>query len=262
VDALDRLLDHLTTADPGGVLGAWLTGSAVQGGLRPDSDLDVLVVTRRSLTPGERSALVGVCLEVSGRQATGGPARPLELTSLVLGDLVPWRYPPVRDLRYGEWLRRRLATGVFPAREPDPDVAVLVTAARQRARVLVGTTCSALLPAVPPAHLRSAVLDSLDPLLDDLVGDERNVLLTLARMLVTLRTGRVVPKDEAGRTVAPELPERHRETVLLAARAYLGEVDDDWAGRFDVARDTADHLASLVREEGSHPMTGRDSGSR
>ncbi len=36
------------------VLGAYLHGSAVLGGLRPQSDIDVLVVLRRQTTAGER----------------------------------------------------------------------------------------------------------------------------------------------------------------------------------------------------------------
>lgn len=37
--------DHLDRHDPGGVVGAYLYGSATSGGLRADSDVDVLVLT-------------------------------------------------------------------------------------------------------------------------------------------------------------------------------------------------------------------------
>ena len=55
----------------GDVLGAYLHGSAVVGGLRPNSDLDILVVLRR---PRERRALVEALLEVSGARARRGRA--------------------------------------------------------------------------------------------------------------------------------------------------------------------------------------------
>ncbi|MDQ0373940.1 aminoglycoside adenylyltransferase domain-containing protein [Cellulomonas humilata] len=51
------------------------------------------------------------------------------------------------------------------------------------------------MPAAPVADLRRSIDDSLEPLLDGLVGDERNVVLTLARMVVTLETGAIVSKD-------------------------------------------------------------------
>jgi streptomycin 3"-adenylyltransferase len=65
------------------VLAAYLYGSAVAGGLGPDSDLDVLVVGRRSLTGGERAAIIQRLLPISGRRAVGGPARSIELTIVV-----------------------------------------------------------------------------------------------------------------------------------------------------------------------------------
>src|SRR5262245_11113180 len=72
----DIVRDVLGTA----VLGTYLYGSAVGGGLRSGSDLDILVVSNRSLTGDERSAIIGRLLPISGRGAGGGPARPIELT--------------------------------------------------------------------------------------------------------------------------------------------------------------------------------------
>lgn len=46
-----------------------------------------------------------------------------------------------------------------------------------------------VVPRVPPAVLQQAQLDLLPDVLDGLVGDERNVLLTLARMVVTAESG-------------------------------------------------------------------------
>ncbi|MFF8378047.1 nucleotidyltransferase domain-containing protein [Streptomyces sp. NPDC015661] len=48
------------------VLAACLHGSAVLGGLRPSSDVDVLVTVRRRTTEAERRALVESLLAVSG----------------------------------------------------------------------------------------------------------------------------------------------------------------------------------------------------
>jgi streptomycin 3"-adenylyltransferase len=95
--------------------------------------------------------------------------------------------------------------------------------------------------------LHRAVHDSLDPLLTNLVGDERNVLLTLARMAVTVETDQILPKDHAAEQVRPSLREPYRSTLALAARAYVGEVVDDWSDRRTEARITADHLARRIR---------------
>ncbi len=71
-----RLREYLSEANPGNVLGVFLFGSSVMGGLRPDSDIDVLVLTRRSLSEGERRDLADFLLHFSGRRATVTPGRP------------------------------------------------------------------------------------------------------------------------------------------------------------------------------------------
>jgi predicted nucleotidyltransferase len=126
------------------VLGAYLHGSAVLGGLRPTSDLDILVVIQRPTTATARRALVEGLLEVSGARARRGPARPVELSVVVKGDIKPWRYPPRQEFLYGEWLRDTYEQGGTPRPEPAPDLAVLITMVLQGDAVLVGP---------PPAQL-------------------------------------------------------------------------------------------------------------
>src|SRR5262245_42960560 len=86
------------------VIGAYLHGSSVLGGLRLHSDLDVHVVSRRRTTAKERRALVDGLLEVSGLYPRSGHALPVELTVVVQSDVRPWRYPPRCEFLYGEWL--------------------------------------------------------------------------------------------------------------------------------------------------------------
>jgi streptomycin 3"-adenylyltransferase len=66
-------------------------------------------------------------------------------------------------------------------------------------------------------------------LLDNLRGDERNVMLTLARMWVTLATDRILPKDSAAQWVLNRLPAELSPALDLARAAYLGERRDDWS---------------------------------
>lgn len=247
VEAIERVVGHLTETDAGGLLGVSLVGSSAVGGLRPDSDVDVLVLMERSLSRAERRVLVDLLLQLSGRRATVKPGRPLEVTALVLGDVVPWTYPPVCDFLYGEWLRDEFVAGRVPEPHTNPDLAVLITTARQHATSLLGPHPRDLLAPVPSQDLRRSIRDCLGPLLEDLVGDERNVLLTLARMVITAESGRIVPKDEAAGAILPSLPEPHRAVVSLAARGYTGAVVDVWTDLQAEARDTAVHLAERIR---------------
>jgi len=54
------------------------------------------------------------------------------------------------------------------------------------------------------------------------VGEERNVILTLARTVVTAETGQIVSKDQAADLVLPSLREPHRSVLSTAARGLSG----------------------------------------
>ncbi|MEW2067407.1 aminoglycoside adenylyltransferase domain-containing protein [Streptomyces sp. NPDC007346] len=234
---LTPLLNHLDRENPGDVVGVYLYGSASASGLRPDSDVDLLVLTRRSLTAPERAALVSLLLDSSGwrghaeRFPGAAHRRPMELTGLVVDDVVPLTDSPRRDFQYGEWLRADLVNGRLPRPTDDPDVVVLLATAHSACRVLAGRAFGDVVPLVPPELLRKAVLAVVPDVLEGIEGDERNALLTLARILVTLDTGRIVSKDAAAEAVAPTLTAADRGLLELARAGYLGTVTDDWTGR-------------------------------
>ncbi|MEO5749020.1 MAG: aminoglycoside adenylyltransferase domain-containing protein, partial [Ornithinibacter sp.] len=209
-------------------MGLYLTGSSCDGGLRPGSDLDILLITRAPLQVRDRRMLIEHLLRYSGSGATRQPGRPIELTSLVLDDIKPWRYPAVRDFLYGEWLREEYEAGALPHREADPNLPVILTSARLHSSVLMGPPLAELTEPVPREHLTQSMFDALPSLLDGLVGDERNVLLTLARILFTLRTGVIAPKDVAAVKARSTLAPAQARILDLAAQSYRGEVQDDW----------------------------------
>ncbi|MDP9644311.1 streptomycin 3'-adenylyltransferase [Actinopolyspora lacussalsi] len=227
----------------GDLIGVQRYGSAVHDGLRRFSDLDLLVVTRRTIGPARRRALVEGLLGISGPEPGARP-RPVELTVVVAGEVRPWRYPPRVDLQYGEWLRPELSTGAEPPSGPDPDLAVLLTSVRERGLALAGPRATELLDPVPHEDLVRAVLDGLPGLLAELHTDTRNVVLTLARMLVTVRTGRIVPKPEAAELVLPRLSDNDGNVLAHARAVHAGEQEalpaelpglDDFAARMAAA---------------------------
>jgi predicted nucleotidyltransferase len=231
-------------------LAAYLYGSAVASGLRRDSDLDVLVVSGRSLTGYERAAIVQRLLPISGRCAVGGPARSIELTILARPALIPWRYPPDIEFQYGDWMRAKLERGELPEwPHADLDVAVLVETARRAAVPLFGAAVSAILEPVPRADLIRAMVDSIPILMPgiDAGDDTRNGLLTLARIWTTLATGEIRSKDEAARWALARLPDEHRPVLAHARAAYLGESPEDWRELASRLRPHVDHVVERIR---------------
>ncbi len=235
-----RTVEELIGHDP---VAAYLFGSAVVGSLRVDSDVDVLVLIDRPLASSTRQALVTRLLGISG--AVGGlVARPLELTVVNRRDVVPWRYPPRSEFVYGEWLREAFEQGQVPGPDTDPDLVIVLAKVRQASIPLRGRDARRVLEPVPKRDLLRALEQSLPSLVDGLPGDERNGLLTLARMWVTAATGDIVPKDAAADWALERLPAPLVPTLDLARKGYRGEIRDNWSAR----RDETAHLSTHLRQ--------------
>jgi hypothetical protein len=78
---------------------------AVLGGLRAQSDIDVLAVSARRTTHDEKRRLVTRRLDRLRTDPAAAPPRRVELTIVVSSEMRPWRYPPAMDFQYGEWWR-------------------------------------------------------------------------------------------------------------------------------------------------------------
>jgi streptomycin 3"-adenylyltransferase len=239
------------------LVGAYLHGSAVLGGLRPYSDLDMLVVARRPTTRAEKRRLVERLLTVSSverfhtvsRAMPPDLPRPIELTLVVQSEVRPWRYPPRFDFQYGDWLRPAFERGEV---EPwptttAPDLASLITMVLLAARPLLGPPPAEVLDPVPRADYLGAIVGDIDPLLDHLEGDTTNVLLTLARIWSTLATDSIRSKDVAATWVLAHLPPEHQPVLARARAIYLGDEDERWEDLRRVLRPCTDYLVGTIK---------------
>ncbi|GGT02810.1 aminoglycoside adenylyltransferase family protein [Streptomyces chromofuscus] len=210
------------------VIGTYLHGSAVLGGLKPASDVDVLVVSRRRMDEQERRGLLGGLLGISGSR---NKVRPVELTVVVQSEVRPWRYPPTCDFLYGEWLRAEYEAGDVPQPEPMADLALLITMAVAGDHPLTGPRPAQILDPVPHADLVRASVAGIPGLVDSLDGDTRNVLLTFARMWTTLATGQIMSKDAAADWALAQLPPEYRPALEHARQLYLNcsYADEEWS---------------------------------
>ncbi|MFE9689427.1 aminoglycoside adenylyltransferase family protein [Micromonospora sp. NPDC005806] len=238
----------VTTVLGGDVLGVYLHGSGVLGGLRPASDVDVFVVSRSRTTGAQRRALVEGLFEISGRRAFRGPARPVELTVVAQSAVRPWRYPPRGEFLYGEWLRDEYTAGGAPEPEPTPDLAPLITMVLRGDTPLAGPPPAELLDPVPAADLARAIVAGIPGLLAGLDDDTRNVLLTFARIWATLASGDVLPKDAAADWALAQLPTEHRPVLAHARASYLGEAQERWSDDLTAqVRPHVDHVRAEIR---------------
>jgi streptomycin 3"-adenylyltransferase len=217
------------------------------GGLRPSSDLDLLAMTGRPTTPGDRRALIDHLLGISGSRARSGPARSIELSIAVRADVRPWVFPPNLDFQYGDWWRSEFERGdISPWKTPNPDLAVMLASARERSEPLVGPNLRDVLDPIPRADVNQAMLDAIPDLLADLDADTRNVILTLARIWYTTATGSIEPKDVAADWALARLLEQDRAVLAHARAIYLGEEPERWEDLRTSVRPHADVLVQAI----------------
>lgn len=231
------------------LLAVYLHGSAASSGLRPQSDIDLLAVIDRPMTEEQRRRLLPELLRISGRY----PAQPrglrcIEVMVFLEADLTAPGFPARAEFIYGEWLRDAFESGQLPTPVSAPENTLVLAQARHEAFPLFGPTTKELLPEIPLEHARRAMRDLLPMLLDGLEGDERNVLLTLARMWRTAATGEFVAKDTAATWATPRMPAQEAAMLTFACDAYLGKVEDDWGNRQAAAQRAAQYLHQRVSE--------------
>ena len=228
------------------IIGIYLYGSAVEGGLQKDSDVDVFVTLNRKTTVEERKTLVNLLMRVSGEIGNSLSMRPLELTIVYVPVTGLWQPSPSAEFMYGEWLREDFTAGVVPEPFYDPDLMILFKKVRESSVILSGQAAFDVFETIPAAAINNAIRDSLPNLLSSIRGDERNVLLTLARMWFTVATGAIAPKDKASQWAEEQLPVEESELLTMARMAYLGEVIDVWQGKDDEVDALANTMKLLI----------------
>ncbi|WP_095163307.1 aminoglycoside adenylyltransferase family protein [Pseudomonas sp. Irchel 3F5] len=208
-----------------------LYGSALEGGLKPLSDIDLMATIDVPLCETSRHALMQALLVHSAWPGSSAVLRALELTVVALSELRPWRYPPKREMQFGEWLRNDIEAGRFASAMVDPDLAILMTKLRLHSTPLHGPEAVCLFEAVPAADFVSALTDTIAQwkAQSDWNGDEKNVLLALARIWFSAATGKIATKDAAAAWVSERLPPEHAALMMIAADAYLSGQEDGLA---------------------------------
>ena len=250
-DALSVIQRHLGST----LLSVHLYGSALDGGLKPLSDIDLLVTTSARIDDATRRALIADLLQMSALPGQDDALRALEVTVVVRDDIVPWRYPARRDVQFGEWQRADILAGVFEPAMADHDLAILLTKARLHSIALLGLPADACFDPVPEDDMFRALADTLaqwnTPA--DWAGDERNVVLALARIWYTAATGNIASKERAADWAIERLPVQHRPILSDARQAYLGHAED----RLAAQADRLDAFIRFVKQEAGSRLAAR-----
>lgn len=249
-DQINQCLNLLKNILGSDLLGVYLYGSSVFGGLQRYSDIDLFVVVNRSTTHEEKAKLAVSLLQISGIYMKSSKL-PIEMTIVNKSDVNPWHYPPYFDFQYGDWLRKEFESGniePWPSKEM-PDLAILITQVLLANKVLLGPDPNELLSKIPYQDFIQAITKSLDTLMADLQSDTRNVLLTLARIWNTVETDSILAKPVAAYWVITRLPDNYRPVMERAKAICQGEQDDYWDDMRTIIHPCAEYIYSCINQK-------------
>lgn len=232
------------------LLGMYIYGSFLMGGLQKFSDIDLFVVSKRETTREEKEQLGKALLKISGVYAVSKDLKPVELTIVVKSQVNPWQYPPKFDFLYGDWMRKDFAAGnvePWPTKEL-PNLALVVTQLLLSNKVLFGPKPETLLDAVPYKDFILATTREIDSLLEDIDWDTRNVLLTLARIWSTVETNTIRSKADAASWTIERLLDEYKPVLVKARHILLGEREDDWKEGEKLIRPCAEYIVQQIKK--------------
>lgn len=232
------------------LLGVYLYGSSLVGGLQKYSDIDLFVVTNRATTSEEKNKLIANLLQISGIYMKSSKL-PLEMTLVEKAAINPWKYPPYFDFQYGDWLRKTFEKGII---EPwltyeMPDLALIVTQVLLKSQTLWGVEPGQLLAHVPYHDFMKAMLHDLDRLAADLEHDTRNVLLTYARIWSTLETNAIRSKPAAADWVMNHLPKIYQPVMKRAKSICIGVENEYWDDIEVLIKSCADFMVGKINAQ-------------
>lgn len=230
------------------LIAVYLHGSSVSTGLKPTSDLDILVVLNKAINKEIRQQIVHHLMDISGlypRDPKG--RRPLEVAFFLMQELENLSYPAPCELIYGEWLRDDFERGQFDGKISDPEFTLMLAQAQQDSMSLWQIETYSL-PVIAIQQVRQAILDALPNLLSSIAGDERNVILTLARMWYTMRTGLFTSKDQAASWAIDILPAKITPILINAKESYLSGLSINWQKKQTELSQFIDYMELCIRE--------------
>lgn len=246
---INECLDLLHEIFKNDLLGVYLYGSSILGGLQKYSDIDLFVVSNRATTHKEKTKLATDLLKISGIYMKSKKL-PIEITIVEKYEINPWHYPPRFDFQYGDWLRKQFESGNSEpwSTKEMPDLALLVTQVLLASKTLMGANPDQLLCKVPYKDFMIAITDALPNLMSDLDSDTRNVLLTLALIWNTVETDTIRSKPAAD-WVIDRLPEKYRLVMQRAKAIYKGEAEEYWDDIRELIKLCADFIIDQINNE-------------
>ncbi|MEH7237990.1 aminoglycoside adenylyltransferase domain-containing protein [Bacillus sp. JJ1562] len=211
-------------------IGCYLHGSLAMGGFNPNrSDIDILIVTSKSMDLGTKRRLAQLCLTHSSKPF------PIEISCLNENQLKNWSHPSPFDFHYSEFWRKHyendLANGTYhylnEKVKTDADLAAHITITTNRGICIEGKPIGEVFPLVPSSHYISSIMGDFEDCLVNIEEDPVYCTLNIIRVFWYLNEGVISSKLEAGNWGLAALPKEMGITVKKAVECYEKDKETD-----------------------------------
>ncbi len=198
------------------LLGLYLHGSLAMGCFNPSrSDIDLVGVLNRPLTPAEREGLIGLFLERSGQPS------PVEISFITTDQMSPWRFPSPFDFHYSEGWRERLQAGDRAQPATDPELAAHLTILHRYGTPLIGPAIGEVFPPMPRADYLAAIwTHDTQGAVEWIEKNPVYGVLNLCRVLAHVVEGLILSKADGGRWALAAVAPGLQPVVAWALDAY------------------------------------------
>lgn len=220
---VNRIVDSYRTILHENLLGFYLHGSLAMGCFNPgQSDVDLLVVVRRSLIREEKKSIIDVLLEVNKAPSSVNP----EMSIVLLENVVHPIYPTTFELHYSSgWRERYLADEVdWDTQRFDEDLVLHFLAIKRRGVCLYGSPIESVFPEIPGGMCVASLVNDLNWISTRLSSlPPTYPVLNPCRALAFLRTGIFMSKKEGGMWALSSVPGRFSSIISRALAIYQGD---------------------------------------
>jgi streptomycin 3"-adenylyltransferase len=231
------------------LIGVYLYGSILHGGLQKYSDIDILAVCSKKLSQDYKKRIAHSLLKISGIYLRDSK-RCLEVTIINISDINPWQYPPFCEFQYGEWLRDAFESNqqtVYQSQRM-ADLAMIIAQAKLKSKTLFGVHADKVLLDIPHLDLMRSMVDQIPSLIDGLIDDTRNCLLTLSRIWCSISTNKIGSKTQASDWAMHQLPPELKPILKNANLIYLGKSEDHWSDKISQVNDCARYMVNEIEK--------------
>jgi len=229
IPTLERAKTFFTDLFSYDLTGIYVHGSLVANCFNPKlSDVDFVVVIRKSLTHGQRQRIIDFSIELD----EAAPGKGVEYSIVTQAQIDHFEYPTPNELTFTyHSLEHHSREELYDLKQaPDPDLAAHFTVILERGAVLVGAPIQQVFHPIPKEAFLEALISDAEYIKTMIARKPFYGILNLCRMYAFKQEGRLLSKKEGGFWALKNdtIGKKYYPLIIKALRDYETQMSTDW----------------------------------